>query len=130
MSPSRRTVVFMPPSASDPESGSVIAQAPTLFMVTRSGSHRFFWASVPLDRIVDGVSPRLTPIEATMPRLTPDSSMLRMAPIEVIPGPPPEPVLGSASPRATSSSLANSLSRASEAIASTPKVLSRFRMMS
>ncbi len=67
----------MPPNASEPESGSVMAHAPTFSIVTRPGSQRFFWASVPRLRSVPAVRPMLTPIDATRPRLTPAISLLR-----------------------------------------------------
>jgi hypothetical protein len=66
-SPSRRAVEPIDPKASEPESGSVIAQAPILSMVSRSRAHRSFWAVVPLDMIDEAVSPTLTPMAVTMP---------------------------------------------------------------
>ena len=48
-SPSRRAVEAIEPKASEPELGSVMAHAPTLSMVSRSGTHRSFWAIVPLE---------------------------------------------------------------------------------
>ena len=42
-SPSRRAVDFIEPNASEPESGSVIAQAPIFSSVSRSSAQRSFW---------------------------------------------------------------------------------------
>ena len=47
-SPSRRAVDFIEPKASEPELGSVIAQAPIFSSVSSSGTQRSFWAIVPL----------------------------------------------------------------------------------
>src|SRR5205823_13753337 len=44
--PSRRAVEIIDPKASDPELGSVIAQAPILSSVRRSRAHRSCWAGV------------------------------------------------------------------------------------
>ena len=66
-SPSRTAVDFMPPRASDPESGSVIAHAPTLSIVIRSRPQRSICAGVPLFMIVPPASPVLTPSAVTMP---------------------------------------------------------------
>ena len=66
-SPSRRAVAFMPPKASEPEPGSVIAQAPILSSVSRSRPQRSFCSSVPLDMMAAAVSPTLTPMAVTMP---------------------------------------------------------------
>ena len=53
-SPSWRAVDFIEPKASEPESGSVIAQAPILSRVSRSSAQRSFWAMVPLPMIGGG----------------------------------------------------------------------------
>src|ERR1700730_1321680 len=51
----------MPPNASEPESGSVMAQAPILARVSRSRPHRSFCSMVPRFMIVPAARPRLTP---------------------------------------------------------------------
>ena len=56
-SPSRFALDCMRPNASEPESGSVIAQAPTLSNVSRSSAHRSFCAVVPRLMIVAGGEP-------------------------------------------------------------------------
>ena len=66
-SPSRRADDFIPPRASDPESGSVMAQAPTLSMVSRSSPHRSIWAGVPRFITVPAARPTLTPMAVTIP---------------------------------------------------------------
>src|SRR4051794_4957048 len=78
-SPSRRAVDFMDPKASEPELGSVIAQAPILSMVSKSGTQRSFWAMVPLELMAADVSPMDTPIAVTMPGQTLQSSMIGMS---------------------------------------------------
>ena len=69
-SPSRRAVVRMPPSASDPLSGSVIAQAPTLSSVSRSSPKRSICSGVPSFMIVPPARPVETPSDVTSPGLT------------------------------------------------------------
>ncbi len=66
-SPSRRAVDFIEPKASEPEPGSVIAQAPIFSSVSRSSAQRSFWAMVPLLMIAAEVSPIDTPMAVTMP---------------------------------------------------------------
>ncbi len=66
-SPSRRADDFMPPRASEPESGSVMAQAPTLSSVMRSSPQRSIWAGVPPFMMVPPARPVLTPRAVTMP---------------------------------------------------------------
>ena len=66
-SPSRTAVDCMPPSASEPESGSVMAQAPIVSRVIRSRPQRSIWAGVPLFMMVPPASPVLTPMAVTMP---------------------------------------------------------------
>ena len=56
-SPSRFALDCMRPNASEPESGSVIAHAPTLSNVSRSSAHRSFCAVVPRLMIVPGREP-------------------------------------------------------------------------
>ncbi len=57
----------MPPKASEPLPGSVIAQAPTLSRVSRSSAQRSFWARVPFFMMAPAVSPTLTPSAVTIP---------------------------------------------------------------
>ena len=57
----------MPPRASEPESGSVMAQAPILSSVRRSRPHRSIWAGVPPFMMVPAARPVLTPSAVTMP---------------------------------------------------------------
>ena len=57
----------MPPSASEPESGSVMAQAPILSSVSRSSPQRSIWAGVPLFMMVPPARPVLTPSAVTIP---------------------------------------------------------------
>ncbi len=66
-SPSRRAVEVIPPSASEPELGSVIAQAPTFSAVSSGSPHRSIWAGVPSFMIVPPARPTLTPMAVTMP---------------------------------------------------------------
>ena len=66
-SPSRSADDFMPPRASEPESGSVMAHAPTLSSVMRSRPHRSICAGVPPFMMVPPASPVLTPSAVTMP---------------------------------------------------------------
>ena len=66
-SPSRRAVDFMPPRASEPESGSVMAHEPTLSPVSRSRPQRSIWAGVPCFMMVPPASPVLTPMAVTIP---------------------------------------------------------------
>ena len=66
-SPSRRAVERMPPNASDPDPGSVIAHAPIFSNVSRSRAQRSFCAMVPFPMMAAAVSPTLTPIAVTMP---------------------------------------------------------------
>jgi hypothetical protein len=66
----------MEPKASEPDPGSVMAQAPTLSRVSRSRAHRSFWAMVPFDMMAAAVRPTLTPMAVTMPGQTRHSSMI------------------------------------------------------
>ncbi len=137
-SPSRRAVDFIDPNASEPEPGSVMAQAPILSRVSRSSAHRSFWAIVPLDRIAAEVRPIDTPMAVTMPGLQRHSSMMGIiwnavalaastgsrgaaSPLEVD---------SSTSPAAAALSRASWRSNRSRAIASMPKVRKSFRRMS
>src|SRR3954471_22850270 len=87
-SPSRLAVDRMEPKASDPEPGSVIAHAPILSMVSRSGTQRSFWAAVPLELMAADVRPMDTPMAVTMPGHTLHSSMMG---ISVSDDAPPSP---------------------------------------
>ena len=78
-SPSRLADVRIPPSASDPESGSLIAHEPTLSNVTRSSPHRSICAGVPSLLIVPPARPVETPIDVTSPGLTRHSSIVEMS---------------------------------------------------
>ena len=69
---------FIEPNASEPEFGSVIAQAPILSSVSRSRAQRFFWAIVPLFMIAADVRPIETPIAVTIPGVCRHSSMIGM----------------------------------------------------
>ena len=66
-SPSRRADDFMPPRASEPESGSVMAQAPDLVQGERSRPQRSICAGVPPFMMVPPARPVLTPSAVTMP---------------------------------------------------------------
>src|ERR1700757_28396 len=131
-SPSRLTWVFIPPKASEPESGSVIAHAAIFSIVTSGGSQRSFWASVPRAMIVAAPSPRLTPIAATVPRLTPASSLIMIAAIDAcspsppsMPGPRPSDLPSCWRARSPSSMFLT----ASAANTSSPNSLNSFRMI-
>src|SRR4029079_8108924 len=78
-SPSRRAVDFIDPKASEPELGSVMAQAPIFSSVSSSPAQRSFWAIVPLLLIAAEVSPIETPMAVTMPGQTRHSSMIGMS---------------------------------------------------
>jgi hypothetical protein len=66
-SPSCFAVHRMLPNASDPAPGSVMAQAPIVFRVTRSGTHRSRCSNVPRLLIASAVRPTLTPSAVTNP---------------------------------------------------------------
>ncbi len=66
-SPSRRAVDCIPPRASDPEFGSVMAQAPILSSVNRSRPQRSICAGVPCFMMVPPAKPVLTPSAVTIP---------------------------------------------------------------
>ena len=68
----------MPPSASEPESGSVMAHAPIFSKVSRSRPQRSICSRVPSFITVPPASPVDTPSEVTMPGLTRQSSMVGM----------------------------------------------------
>ncbi len=72
----------MPPNASDPESGSVIAHAAIFPSVISSGNQRSFWASVPRLMMVVAPRPRLTPTVLSSPMLTLATSEISTATIE------------------------------------------------
>ncbi|CAB4853276.1 unannotated protein [freshwater metagenome] len=117
---------FIEPKASLPEPGSVIAQAPIFFIVSRSRAQRTFCAVVPLARMAAEVSPMLTPIAVTMPGHTRHSSM-----VGISVSPEPSPPLGSfCSAAVPACSRAIWRSKRSPAIASIPKVANILRRMS
>ena len=72
----------MPPNASEPESGSVIAHAAIFSSVISSGSQRSFWAKVPRLMMVAAPRPRLTDAVLSNPMLTLAISETRTATIE------------------------------------------------
>ena len=57
----------MPPKASEPEPGSVMAHAPIVSSVRRGSAQRSFWRRVPRDMMAAAVRPTLTPSAVTMP---------------------------------------------------------------
>ena len=69
----------IPPSASEPESGSVIAQAPILSSVMRSSAQRSICAGVPSLLIVPAARPLDTPSEVRRPGLTRHSSIVEIS---------------------------------------------------
>ena len=87
-SPSRFALDCMRPNASEPESDSVIAQAPTLSKVSRSSAHFSFCSVVPRLMIVPAASPVLTPIAVTRPGEHRQSSMIGRS-MKPAPAPPP-----------------------------------------
>ena len=123
----------MPPNASEPASGSVIAHAAIFSSVISSGSQRSFCASVPRLMMVAAPSPRLTPTVLSRPMLTPASSETIATAIDacapISPSPPPC-FVGELLGRRTSA-LARSFSSmpltASAAITSRPNSLNSFR---
>ena len=131
-SPSGRAVECMDPKASEPEPGSVIAQAPIVSIVSSGRAQRSFWATVPRDRMAAAVSPIDTPMAVTMPGLQRDSSMMGMiwnaAAFAASWGSRPSP--SSVPPASPSFSWAICRSNRSRAIASIPKVENNLRMMS
>src|ERR1017187_7710321 len=68
----------MPPSASEPESGSVMAQAPILSSVMRSRPQRCIWAGVPNLLMVPAARPVETPKGVTKPGLTRQGSIVEI----------------------------------------------------
>ena len=80
----------MPPNASEPESGSVMAHAAIFSSVISSGSQRSFWASVPRLMMVAAPRPRLTDAVLSKPMLTPASSDTSTATIDPCAASPPE----------------------------------------
>src|SRR4051794_13548155 len=89
-SPSRFALDAMRPNASEPESDSVIAHAPTLSKVSRSSAHFSFCSVVPRLMIVAAARPVLTPIAVTRPGEHRQSSMIGSS-MNPAPGPPPSP---------------------------------------
>ena len=122
----------MPPNASEPESGSVMAHAAIFSSVISSGSQRSFWASVPRLMMVVAPRPRLTETVLSNPMLTPASSETIMATIDAWAAIPPKPPAPSGfSLCASPASLARSRSSIdltdSAAIASRPNWLKSLR---
>ena len=134
-SPSRRAVERIEPKASEPEPGSVMAQAPILSRVSRSGTQRSFWAMVPLLEMAAEVSPMDTPMAVTMPGHTLHSSMMGMrVSDEAPPSPSRAGFSGGTSPFSTASLTAVSkaicLAKRSRAALSMPKSLNSLRRTS
>ena len=132
-SPSRRAVAAIEPKASEPEPGSVMAQAPTLSSVSRSRAHRSFWAIVPFDMMAALVRPMLTPMAVTMPGECRQISMIGsiVMAIELASPARRPPVAGaSSSPAATRFSRSIWALKRSRAMASMPNVAKSFRRMS
>ena len=133
-SPSRRAVELIEPKASDPEPGSVMAQAPTLSRVSRSRAHRSFCAIVPLLMIDAEVSPIDTPMAVTMPGEYRQISMIgiivmAMAFVSPVAGLSPLGA-GSSSPAAIRFSRSMRDVNDARAMASMPKVANSLRRMS
>jgi hypothetical protein len=132
-SPSRRAVDFIPPNASEPEPGSVIAHAPIFSRVSRGSAHRSFWAGVPRLRMAADVRPIETPMAVTMPGLHRHSSMMgiiwKAAALAAWAGSRGASSASSASPP-PAFSLAAWRSKRSRAMASMPNVRNSLRRMS
>ena len=62
-----RATAFIDPKASEPELGSVIAQAPILSRVSRSRPQRSICSELPFDMMAAAGSPVETPRAVTMP---------------------------------------------------------------
>src|SRR5215468_9975904 len=128
----------MPPKASEPEPGSVMAQAPIFSRVSSDSAQRSFWAIVPRDMMALAVRPKLTPMAVTMPGHQRQSSMMGTIwrPTASL-SPPPLAARGFAfalSPRAFASATAFSraiwLAKRWRFISSMPKVRISLRRMS
>src|SRR5690625_884372 len=125
----------MPPNASEPASGSVIAQHAIFANVISSGSQRSCCASVPRLAMVAAPRPRLTPTLLSQPLRTPDSSETTLPAIASCPPssprPPPEPrsraVLPVCSPDSVARCLSSIVLTASPAITSRPNSLNSLR---
>ena len=92
----------MEPKASEPELGSVIAQAPIFSKVRRSPTQRSFWSMVPLDMMAAEVSPTDTPMAVTIPGHTLHNSMIGiMVRAAVPPSPSRLALTGGSLPSAT-----------------------------
>src|SRR5262249_565619 len=131
-----RALDFIPPNASEPEPGSVIAQAPIVSRVSRGSAQRSFCAIVPFDMIALAARPKLTPMAVTMPGHQRQSSMIGMS---CMPIPSPSPPLERArafacSPRPLASAAAFSrpicAAKRWRASSSIPKVRMSLRRMS
>ena len=113
----------------------MIAHAPIFSMVSSSGTHRSFWAMVPLALIAAEVSPIETPMAVTIPGQTRQSSMIG---IKVSDEPPPSPsrsgFSGGVSPRSIAAATERSNSicflNRSRAALSMPKVAKSLRSTS
>src|SRR5437879_2775807 len=70
----------MPPNASEPAPGSVIAHAPILSSVMSGSAQRRFWRQVPLAMMAPPVNPTEAPNDMQKPGLIRDSSMVTIAP--------------------------------------------------
>src|SRR5690242_6194291 len=92
----------MPPNASEPESGSVMAHAAIFSSVISSGSQRSFCASVPRLMMVAAPRPRLTDAVLSNPMLTRAISDTNTAIIDPC-APPPKPPESSGFSSGTSS---------------------------
>jgi len=127
-----RAVDFIDPKASEPELGSVMAQAPIFSSVSSSPAQRSFWAIVPLLLMAAEVSPIETPMAVTMPGQMRHSSMIGM---RVSDDEPPSPsrfgFSGGVSPLASASATAFSkaicLANRSFAIESMPNSANSLR---
>jgi hypothetical protein len=130
-SPSRRAVDFIAPKASDPDPGSVMAQAPIFSIVKRGSAQRSFWTAVPRLMIAAEVSPIDTPMAVTSPGDQRQSSMMGII-WKAMALASPRPVSDSTgeSPAEAASSRARARSKRSRAMASMPKVVKNLRRMS
>ncbi len=132
-SPSRRAVACMEPKASDPDPGSVMAQAPILARLRRSGTQRRFWATVPRAEMAAGVRPTETPRAVTIPGQRRHSSMvgIRVRAGSVLrSSASSSPASTAGGPAPAASSAASRLSKLLRATTSMPKVANILRSAS
>ena len=115
-SPSRRAVDCIRPKASEPESASVIAHAPTFSNVSRSSAQRSFCRTVPRLMIVAAARPVLTPIAVTSPGEHRQSSIMGMSVIPALLPAGSRPSGAGALPASTSASRAIRRAKESRAI--------------